>query len=120
MTVQFDVTPMAKPRMVRSDSWKKRDAVERYWAFKEELNLEANLLKFHLADEFAVEFYIPMPASWSKKHKREMLGKPHRHKPDADNLVKAVMDCLREDDSGIWNLTIRKYWSDSGRIVIRA
>jgi Holliday junction resolvase RusA-like endonuclease len=118
MTIEFDITPIGKPWMVRSDAWKKRDAVLRYWSFKDELTLKAKLLQFQLPDEFEVEFYIPMPPSWSKKRRAEMHGQPHQHTPDADNMLKALSDCLREDDSGIWSVSIRKFWSDRGRIVV--
>lgn len=131
MVVEFDIEPLGKPRMTQQDKWRtspyhvdpkrrQRLPVTKYFAFKTELRLKANLLRFQLPDAFEIDFYIPMPPSWSKKRRTQMLGKPHQHKPDADNMAKAVMDCLREDDSGIWSLTIRKYWAESGRIVIRA
>lgn len=59
-----------------------------------------------------------MPASWSQKKRAQVAGHPHQTKPDADNMLKAVCDCLREEDSGIWSVSMRKYWSDTGRIVI--
>ncbi|CAN5334793.1 RusA family crossover junction endodeoxyribonuclease [soil metagenome] len=118
MVVEFEITPIGKVRMTQRDKWKQRPAVVRYYAFKDELVLKANLLRFHLPDEIEIEFHIPMPPSWSKKRQVEMLGQPHRHKPDADNMAKAVMDCLRQDDSGIWNIAIRKYWAQTGRIII--
>jgi len=34
--------------------------------------------------------YLPMPKSWSKKKKSAMAGRPHRQKPDRDNIDKAA------------------------------
>lgn len=59
-----------------------------------------------------------MPKSWSNKKRNEMLGKPHQQKPDIDNLIKAVLDCLCKDDSYIWNVTALKQWDINGSITI--
>jgi Holliday junction resolvase RusA-like endonuclease len=48
------------------------------------------------------------------------FGKPHTHKPDADNLAKLVMDALVDgglwvgDDSRVADLTVRKRWCAAG------
>ena len=47
-----------------------------------------------------------------------MLGKPHQQRPDIDNLVKAVLDALCEDDSFVWNIEACKLWSDKAGIDI--
>jgi Holliday junction resolvase RusA-like endonuclease len=48
-------------------------------------------------------YYMPIPKSWSKKKKREHIGKWHIAKPDKDNLEKFIKDCgngiLWNDDS---------------------
>lgn len=53
-----------------------------------------------------------MPASWSKKRKAEMAGRPHRQKPDRDNIDKAILDSLFDKDEGIAFGTTAKYWDD--------
>src|SRR5574340_1228841 len=111
----FNITPIGKPRMVRSDRWSDRPAVLQYWAYKDELNLLAHKNRYTLGDTLDIIFYIPMPRTWSKKKQEAMNGKPHQQKPDADNLVKAFMDCLSGDDAGVWNIRIRKYWSLDGQ-----
>ena len=47
-----------------------------------------------------------------------MNGKPHQQKPDKDNLEKALLDALCEDDSYIYDGRVSKYWSDAGYIEI--
>ena len=116
--VTFRIDPMGKPRMTQRDKWKPGPAVQRYWQFKDELRRQAGQLNFQLADAFEVDFFIPMPQSWSKKQKLAMLGQPHRQKPDADNLVKSLKDSLCVDDSYIWNEHVRKWWSLEGLIMV--
>jgi Holliday junction resolvase RusA-like endonuclease len=116
--LEFPVDPMGKPRMTQRDKWKKRPAVESYFRFKDQLNHIANGLKFdRKADALYVIFDIPMPDSWPKKDKEEMFGLPHQQKPDIDNLVKAVMDCLFESDQHIYLLTAEKRWAYKGCIT---
>ena len=37
--IELEITPTPKPRMTKSDRWESRPCVNRYWSFKEELNL---------------------------------------------------------------------------------
>ncbi|MCK5018247.1 MAG: RusA family crossover junction endodeoxyribonuclease [Candidatus Peribacteraceae bacterium] len=114
---KFVIDPKGKPRMVRSDAWSKRSCVERYWAYKEELNeqRETFCLQDHGMD---ISFYIPMPKSWSKKKKAEHLFGPHKQKPDIDNLLKAFFDCLTDDDSSIYSVKVHKFWAHEGTIEV--
>lgn len=61
-----------------------------------------------------IEAHIPMPDSWSKRKKAEMVGKPHQQRPDWDNIGKAVSDALLEEDSVIWDARVLKYWCLAG------
>lgn len=68
-----------------------------------------------------VTFYIPRPKSHFGK--RGLKGKApawHTSKPDFDNLVKAVCDCLTtlgfwRDDTQIVRATVAKRWADNGQ-----
>lgn len=109
------VTPIGKPRMTRSDKWKKRPAVVRYHEYKDalrELNLD------ELPPRFDITFNIPMPTSWSKKKQAEMFGKPHQQRPDIDNLLKAFLDALCIDDSYVYDVSMRKRWSILGSMEL--
>jgi Holliday junction resolvase RusA-like endonuclease len=76
-----------------------------------------------LYDEFVpgfrlvLEFHIPMPKSWSKKKKAEMVGKPHQQTPDLDNFIKSL-DAIVPEDCGIWDIHAKKFWSITGRIYL--
>lgn len=102
--------------MTRSDRWNIRPATTKYWAFKDAL-LEAWGDR-EVPQQIGLVFYIPMPESWSVKKKDLMNGKPHQVKPDIDNLVKAFLDSLLEDDAAIWDVRATKYWGESGLIQI--
>lgn len=61
-----------------------------------------------------VNFYMPMPASWSAKKKEAMAGKLHMSKPDFSNLLKYIEDCgtgvCYKDDALIASVTGKKIY----------
>lgn len=114
--MRIDITPVPKPRMTQRDKWAKRPAVVRYYAFCDKLRSQWGNRR--VADSITLAFYVPMPKSWSKSKRQEMDGQPHQQKPDIDNLVKAFLDALCEDDSYVWNVDASKYWSSSPGIDI--
>lgn len=111
----LSVDPVPKPRMTRSDVWKKRPACVRYWDFKDKVKA---IYPNELPATFSVVFNVPMPKSWSNKKKMEMHGKPHQQKPDVDNYLKSFMDALCEDDSYVYDVRVRKQWSVLGNIEL--
>ena len=111
----YDITPVAKPRQTRSDKWKKRPAVMKYRAFKDECRLK----KVVIPDAGAhITFVIPFPKSYSLKKRKNLDGQPHVQVPDVDNLAKAVFDAVFSDDSGVYDIRISKYWGYTGRIIV--
>jgi len=116
--ITFDINPLGKPRMVRSDSWNKRPAVQRYWEFKDRINIQANLLGYIVTAELFLEFIIPMSDSWTDKKKALMIGKPHQQTPDIDNLVKSFLDALCDQDNFVYYISAKKTWGNSGKIIV--
>ncbi|MBT4088515.1 MAG: RusA family crossover junction endodeoxyribonuclease [Deltaproteobacteria bacterium] len=116
----LNITPVPKPRMVRSDAWKKRKCVLKYWEYKDGLNILANKASYKIGNTLEnVTFVIPVPPSWSKKRKTAMIGAPHTQKPDLDNLIKAFQDCLCREDSHVHTINnVRKTWGTTGQIII--
>jgi len=112
----YKIDPQPKPRMTRSDKWRKRPIVERYYEYCNALRaLEISL------PECGAEilFTMPMPPSWSKKKRERMNGRPHRQVPDLDNLVKALSDAVFLNDCHIWNYGgLTKLWGVEGTITI--
>ena len=118
MRIEFNIKPCPKPRMTRADKWKKRPIVLKYWDFCNELKTQANRLNYKPGDRVSLIFFIPMAKSWSKKKREQMLCKPHKAKPDIDNLCKAFLDALLDEDSYVYSLTAEKYWANEGSIVV--
>lgn len=86
----------------------------KYHGFKDEVR-EAGI---EIGLELDVEFYVPMPASWSDKKKDQMSDKPHMQKPDLDNFVKAILDAVLAEDCTVWKITAEKRWAYEGSILI--
>lgn len=117
---RFDIDPVAKPRMTRRDIWldPPRPPVSRYRQYKKDLNNLCLENRYRIGETLKIEFYLPMPQSWSKKKQWDMQGRPHQQKPDTSNLVKAFEDALTDDDSAIWSISAQKFWGDKGEIVV--
>jgi Holliday junction resolvase RusA-like endonuclease len=118
MMLKVDVVPMGAPRQTQRDRWARRPVIVRYHGYKDELRLK--LPGYELPREVMIEFHLPMPKSWSKKKRAEMVGEYHDQKPDIDNLCKAFMDVWKdgEDDKVVHSLTARKFWAEEGYIVL--
>ena len=116
--IVLKIDPVAKPRMTRRDTWAHRPVVDKYFSFKDKLVILCKKDKFVLPDKYRVEFYIKMPSSWSVKRRCSMLDKPHQQKPDLDNLIKSVNDCLLKEDSTVWYVEAMKCWWEEGKIII--
>jgi len=116
-TVSYQICPVAKPRMVRGDVWKKRKCVVKYRRFADLCRLEK--VQLPLSGGHVI-FVLPMPDSWSKKKKNLFDGKAHSQTPDLDNLIKAIGDAVYADDSGIWDIHVTKLWGSEGRIIVEA
>lgn len=114
-THHFDINPVAKPRMTRRDAWKKRDIVLKYFAFKDEVRLKGVRLPDHY---FEVTFIVEMPKSWSAKKRALNNGQPHTQRPDLDNMVKALLDAVAEEDSHFHHYKVKKIWGLVGSIKI--
>lgn len=114
----LDIEPVPAPRMTRRDKWMKppRECVRRYFEYRDALR--SAVKETRTPDEIRVKFTLPMPASWSTKKKSANLGKPHRARPDRDNLEKAVMDALFVNDSSIWKGEQEKRWGTIGGIEL--
>jgi len=117
-----NLDPIGKPRMTQRDKWQARPAVARYRAFKDELILRAREQGYR--DDLdvyriEVEAFIQMPRSWSNKKSESLLWNYHRQKPDADNILKAVVDSLLIDDAKVGEMSIQKYWSQLPLIKIK-
>lgn len=120
--ITFPLIPVPKPRQTKQDKWLNppRPAVAKYRQFEDNIQAlaAANQFTLPLCDAHFT-FEIPMPPSWSAKRKAKQKGTPHQHKPDLDNLLKAVFDALSKQDCLIWHIAgAEKRWAEKGSITI--
>ena len=113
----FYIEPMGKPRMTQADKKIKRKCTTKYWQFKDEIQRQKGEWELSLSGTHII-FHIPMPKSFSKKKKRMLKNTFHQQKPDIDNILKAFLDSLFNNDSVVCDLRISKLWSDEGKICI--
>lgn len=120
MKYEIPITPMGKPRMVRSDRWKKRPVVQRYWSFKDELVDLCERLGYTQGERIFFTVHVQVPKV-SKKKAAEMLLTPKKTKPDLDNYLKSQMDILMPPgeggDQSIHVGCCNKVWSTDSKIV---
>ena len=68
-----------------------------------------------------LEYWFPIPKSYSKKKREELIGQPHTKKPDLDNLVK-TLDALNgvvfKDDSQIVDIRAQKMYGEVPYTII--
>jgi Holliday junction resolvase RusA-like endonuclease len=86
--------------------------LERYNQYKIDLLALCKSKGFKLPSQgLCINYFIPVPKSWSEKKKRLYHGTLHQSTPDIDNLLKATFDSLVSEDKYIGHLgSIMKRW----------
>jgi Holliday junction resolvase RusA-like endonuclease len=108
------LVPIGKPRMTKRDRWAKRPAVMRYRIFADALRQCLEGVDYKDAVSVSWTAYFPHPKSRSKGKAAALAGQRHQAKPDRDNVDKAILDTLFDDDSGIADGVLAKRWDDGG------
>jgi Holliday junction resolvase RusA-like endonuclease len=93
--------------MTQRDKWKGRPCVLHYFAFRDEVQYR----KVEIPIPSRITFFMPMPKSWSGRQKERMDGHPHEHRPDIDNLLRALLDSVFGEDNIVWSVWPEKRWS---------
>lgn len=88
-----------------------------------------DLINCYLSEplECKIRAFYKIPTSYTKKKKQECIGQPYQHKPDCDNIAKAILDALNlyayRDDKQIVKISVEKLYSeveDSVEIEIKS
>ena len=125
--LRFDIEPVpaSRPRFVGMEFGGRAYTSKKYENFKKAMKRAIDTMsiqKMEGALSVSVVFYMPIPASMSKK-KRETLNEQWSQKGgDIDNLAKSVLDSLNvhayEDDKQIVRLVLSKRYSLEPRIEV--
>jgi Holliday junction resolvase RusA-like endonuclease len=93
---------------------KRKKRLVRYNDYKNDLLNEAIEHNFSIPDGmFHIIFFIPFNKTARKNFRLDNNMRPHRVKPDVDNLYKAFADALKKDrDQVIWDARMSKVWID--------
>lgn len=129
LVYKFEITPQTHIRTTQGDRkcfripeealkeqyplmYQRKLRIERYNAYKEQLRELAEEKGFRIPDEgMEITFAIPVPPSWRKGKKAKHHFRPHKSRPDLDNLLKAFTDPLKREDSCIWHYKdLQKIW----------
>jgi Holliday junction resolvase RusA-like endonuclease len=91
MRISYAITPFPAVRSNRNSSWTPR--AKEYHEKMNHLRVLANAHKDIIRQALiearcSITFIFPIPDSWSKKKKLELIGQYHTQKPDLDNLYK--------------------------------
>ena len=66
--------------------------------------------------------HFPPPASWSKKRRAAVIGKPRLKTPDADNILKVICDALNKlawhDDRQVIPMRLERVYGIEARLEI--
>lgn len=108
----WSIVPTPAPRQVRRDAFEPSRSVQRYRAFRDECRWK-RIWRPEPGD--LVVFCMPIPRS---RVREGLDGRPHLQKPDVDNLLKALLDALYDDDCAVWTCTAAKVWSTTPGIFI--
>lgn len=123
-----DPVPQKRPRFARTSKGvhtydEQLRLKEGYkWQLRSQFREEALLLPLALD----LVFFMPIPKSSSSLKKRQMANGVigHQKKPDLDNLIKFVLDCLNgllfRDDAQIGEIRAKKIYSQKPGTLIRA
>ena len=103
------------PRMTQRDRWKGRECVLKYHAFRDAIRRDAPPLPpVERIDSLSWMAYFAI-----KKGSKHKIHDSHREKPDRDNIDKAILDALFEEDSGIAAGTICKVWGLQSMLIVK-
>jgi len=109
-TFVIPIAAIGAPRMTRRDTWKKRPCVVAYHQWRD--IVRAHCKDVPSADRVeALRVYCRFVPPGSMRRRKVVCGSLKRTKPDVDNIAKAVMDCLWEQDQAIADVRVRKVWS---------
>lgn len=124
LEISVDITPVPqkRPRVTRFGAYDPQKVDKE--AFGGLVQLPAEHEPFKTAVHVELILYVPLPKSYSKKKKAELLGTYHTSRGDVDNFFKLYTDKLTDlgvwiDDNIVASTTIKKFWAETGSVYIK-
>lgn len=121
-TIIGKIQPKQRPRFMRRGAYIQTYTPQPTLDYQElvaysYLEKYGNLKPLEGALIMEINAFFNVPKSYSKKRKAALVGKPNtQHNGDVDNIAKSILDGLNgiayEDDTIIYDLHTRKYYSD--------
>lgn len=109
-----DPVPLARPRVTKWGVYDSQSVLRKSATLDLQLQHSFGVL-LNGPLQLDVTFFMPLPASWSKKKKASQEEQPHVSRPDLDNLIKWVCDIaggiIYADDCIISQINARKVYS---------
>jgi len=116
-TLTIWMKPVPKPRETQRDRWAERPSVMRFRFQRDVIRKAMEQFNFVPSEELGLIFYMKMP-KMSKVKTARMCGTAHKVRPDLDNMEKAIVDSLYQEDSVLHRKYSTKTWSIEPRIEI--
>lgn len=126
LSINIPGAPIAKkrPRFVRRgkfvSTYNPQETEEGRWLWEAMMCIPPDFGVIVDPVEVRATFFMPIPSSISAKKRTELNH--HFKKPDVDNLLKFVLDCLNgmliKDDSQVYALSAQKLYSENPRTCI--
>ena len=121
--LNIEPTPAPRPRVTRKGT---TYYPKKYADFKNEFARQIGEFEIDIIEgpvRMELYFYMPIPKSTPKKQKPNMEETFHIKRPDADNLIKSVLDGLNGilyiDDGQVCRIETFKLYSEEPRIEIK-
>lgn len=124
LTLNGEIAPCSRPRVSKFGTYYPKKYSEFKKILKKELKEHFNLQHqyFDTPLELDITIYKKIPKSYSKRKYNELIYRPHISKPDIDNLVKSLLDCMSgilfNDDSCIYKISCTKVWHNEDLCII--
>lgn len=126
-TVHGTPRPKSRPRFVRGRVISTANPHEKLWKKAvERAALAAVMYRGDPAPVFRSAVRVRMVFYFEPSGSRgELVGQPHTHKPDTDNIAKLVLDAMVRmkvlaDDSLVADQPVEKWWGERAGVVVIA
>lgn len=128
MRLEIPGVPVAKkrPRFFRKGNhvgtYNPQQTEEGYWLWHATQQIQGRRISGPCS--VGAVFVLPIPKSTTKRNRAAMEAGdvPHTKKPDIDNLLKFVMDCLNgvlwHDDAAVVSVAARKVYGAEPKTII--